>query len=144
MRPRNIIDTARARPVRRDQLGGDHRADPEQRPVRQPRQNPRREQQLEVRRERRGHVPDDEQAREHQQQPLVRHPRADRRQQRRTDHHAQRVGGHNVARGRHGHRQTVGDLREQPHGDELGRTDAERDDGQGEQSQGHGRGKPSE
>ncbi len=64
--------------------------------------------------------------------------RPDARQDGCPDDDTERVGGDEVAGVRHGHADSVGDLGQQSHGGELGRTDSERDEGKGQQGQWHG------
>ena len=59
-------------------------------------------------------------------------------EQRGADDDTDRVRRHEIAGGGHRGAEVVGDIGQQAHHDEFGRTDAEGADGQGEQGQGHG------
>jgi hypothetical protein len=112
-------------PVRRHQRGADHRADPEERAVREPGQETSRHQEFVAGGNGRQHVAEHEHGHQPKQQPLPPGPRPQCRDHRRTDHDADRVRRDDVPRGRDGDVHPVGDLRQQPHRHELGGPDRE-------------------
>ncbi len=120
------------------QSGGDHRADAEERAVRESGEEAAREQPAEVGGERGRQVADGEQRHQEQQHLLARHTGAEAGEQGCAQEDADRVRRDEVAGGRHGRAQVVRHIGQQAHHDELGRADAEGAHGQGEQSQGHG------
>jgi hypothetical protein len=121
-----------------DQSGGHDSAHAEQCSVRQARQEPCGEEQAEGRSESGGDVADHEHGGQQEQESFVGDARADAGQDGCPDDDTERVGGDEVAGVRHGHADAVGDLGQQSHRGELGRTDSERNEGKGQQGQWHG------
>ena len=82
-----------------------------------------------------GHVADGEQRHQAHQHDLAVELGGHRGDDRRADHHAECVGGDDVARGRLGDVQSAGDLGQQTHRDELVGADAESAQRQGQDAQ---------
>jgi hypothetical protein len=126
--------------VRRDEIGGDDRADAEERAVAESGDDARAHQHPVVRRQRAQQVADDEHADQAHQRLLARHLCGDHRQNRRADRDAERVARHEHAGRRNRHREIARDVGQQSHDDEFGRADAERGNGESEKRQRHGGG----
>ncbi|ABA49619.1 hypothetical protein BURPS1710b_3224 [Burkholderia pseudomallei 1710b] len=125
--------------VRRDEVARDHRADAEERAVAERGDDARDHQRRVAGRDRAKQITDDEHADQREQRRLARHFRGDDGEDRRADRHAERIAGHEHARRRNRHAQIARDIRQEPHDDELGGTDAKRGNGKGKQRQWHGR-----
>ncbi len=130
-------------PVRGDEFGRRDRPGAEERPVRQSGDQPGGGQRPEVRGERAEQVPGGEEPGQGDQHRLPGPPGRERGEQRCPDHHTQCVGGDQPAGLRDRDVQIVRDLGQQPHGGELGGSDGEGGDGQGDQRERQG-GAPGE
>ena len=113
----------RAALLRRNELAGQDRGDPEVGPVRQSGEKPQHQQRGEPRHRRRGEVADGEDERDRDQQPLARQPHGRGGQQRRADDHPERVGGDELAGPGDRDVQAGGHVRQQPQGHELAGAD---------------------
>jgi hypothetical protein len=123
---------------------GHQRRRPEVRAVRQRRDEPGQQHQTEAGQQGRGDRAGDHHGHQHQQQRLARQPDRQHREDRGAHHHAQGVRADQPARVRDGRgrvdrvearQQVAGEVGQQAHGDELGRTDPEPAEGQGQQRQ---------
>ncbi|GGS53146.1 hypothetical protein GCM10010253_29550 [Streptomyces badius] len=124
--------------LRGDQVGSDHRADAEKGTVREGSDHTAGEHDAEDRGERGHHIAHDEQPHEQHQHALTGDTGAQQRHQRGSEDHTERVAGHQEARSRDRDLEITGDLGEQPHDHELGRSDPECPDGESEERQRHG------
>jgi hypothetical protein len=122
-------------PVDRDHRGADHGTDTEERPVRQAGQEPGGHQEFVAVGNGREHVAEDEHRHQPEQQPLPSGPGSQRRDHRCAYHDPDRVRRDDVPGGRDGDVDARRDLWKQAHGDELGGSDRETTDRQGQQGQ---------
>ena len=121
---------------------GDQGTDTEEGPVREPGQDPAGQDRLVSGREDGDEVADREEPHEQQQCGATGQPGGRCGQQRSAHDHTEGVGGDEVSSGGQGDAEIGGHLGQQPHDDELGRSDGEGPESQREQSEGHGRTSP--
>jgi hypothetical protein len=117
---------------------GDDRAGAEERAVHEAGEEPGRDERPERRRQRGGHVAHDEQHHEPDQHAPARQRVGQGGQGGRPDDDPEGVRRDQPAGRRDRDAEGRGHLGQQPHGDELGRADAEGADGEGEECEGHG------